>query len=156
MPRKRPPSKKPPSKPNDPRSTREKQKDFLAAYGDVFAVGRAAELANLDRQDHYRWYRKDAKYAKAFERRKEIAGHYLETEAITRAGDGWLEPVYYQGAPCGEVRRFDSGLMQFLLRGLLPEKYGSRTEITGAQGEPIQAKIEVVFVKPGDTSGDRQ
>jgi hypothetical protein len=150
MPRKRPPSKKPPSKPNDPRSTREKQKDFLAAYGDVFAVGRAAEISNLDRQDHYRWYRKDAKYAKAFERRKEIAGHYLETECIERAGAGWTEDIYYQGTPCGTVRRYDSGLAQFLLRGLMPEKYGSKTEITGPQGAPIQAKIEVVFVRPGD------
>jgi hypothetical protein len=47
------------------------------------------------------------------------------------------------------VRRYDSGLMQLLLRGMMPDKYGmQRAEISGPQGEPIQAKIEVVFVKP--------
>jgi hypothetical protein len=68
-----------------------------------------------------------------------------------RAGEGWLEPVYYQGSVCGDVRRFDSGLMQFLLRGMMQEKYGARQEISGPQGAPLQAKIEVVFVRPDDT-----
>jgi len=39
-----------------------------------------------------------------------------------------------------------------LLRGMLPEKYGARTEITGAQGAPLQAQITVQFVRPGDTT----
>jgi hypothetical protein len=71
---------------------------------------------------------------------------------IERAGEGWLEDVYYQGGVCGQVRRFDSGLLQFLLRGMMPEKYGSKTEISGPQGAPMQAKIEVVFVKPDESS----
>lgn len=79
----------------------------------------------------------------------------METVAIARASEGWLEPVYYQGVVCGHVRRFSDGLMQFLLRGLLPDKYGNKTEISGPQGAPMQAKIEVVFVKPGDTSNNR-
>jgi hypothetical protein len=134
---------------NDARTPRERQKAFLDAYSVTFSVARAAELAKIERTDHYRWMRKDAKYAKAFERRKETAGQYLETEAITRAGEGWDELVYYQGAPCGTVRRFDSGLTQFLLRGMLPSKYAvNRTEVSGPQGEPVQARIEVVFVKP--------
>jgi hypothetical protein len=143
-------------KPEDPRSSFEKRKAFLGHWSDTFSVSRAAELAGIDRSEHYRWFRKDKKYAAAFKRRKETAADYLESEAIDRAGAGWLEPVYYQGAPCGEVRRFDSGLIQFLLRGMMPEKYGARTEISGPAGAPVQAKIEVVFVKPGDTSGDRQ
>jgi hypothetical protein len=40
--------------------------------------------------------------------------------------------------------------MQFLLRGMAPAKYGSKTEISGPQGTPVQAKIEVVFVNPPD------
>jgi hypothetical protein len=134
----------------DPRSVHEKQKEFLGHYGDTLSVARAATLAKVDRHDHYRWFRKYTNYARAFDQAKAIAGHYLETDAITRAGEGWDEPVYYQGAVCGQVRRYDSGLMQFLLRGLLPEKYGYRTEISGPQGAPIQAKIEVVFVRPDD------
>lgn len=130
----------------------ERMRDFLRAYADCLSVTSAAEAAGVGRASHYRWIRKSPKYAAAFQKRKQIAGDYLEAEAIARAGEGWLEPVYYQGAVCGEVRRFDSGLMQFLLRGLLPEKYGSKTEISGPAGAPQQAKIEVVFVRPGETN----
>jgi hypothetical protein len=139
----------------DSRSVYERQRDFLKAYVDTLNVERAAEVAKVDRSSHYRWLLRDEKYAAAFERRKQHAGQYLEAEAITRAGEGWLEPVYYQGEVCGQVRRFDSGLMQFLLRGLLPEKYAAKQEISGPQGAPLQAKIEVVFVKPDDTGTDR-
>lgn len=110
-------------------------------------------MSRVSRASHYEWCRKDPKYAAAFERRKQTAGSYLEAEAIARAGEGWLEPVYYQGDVCGQVRRFDSGLIQFLLRGMLPEKYGTKAQLTGPQGAPLQAKIEVVFVDPHDTAG---
>ena len=155
MPARKKKLKSPAPKEKDSRTTHQKKKDFLEAYCYTFSVSRAAELAGLNREDHYRWMRRAAAYSAAFERRKQEAGSYLESEAIERAGQGWSEIVYYQGAPVGEVRRFDSGLMQFLLRGMMPEKYGSRTEISGPQGAPMQAKIEVVFIKPGDTSSDR-
>ena len=140
-------------KEDDPRTEHERQRDFLTAWADTFNLAEAAQIARVSVSNHCRWYRKNAKYALAFEKRKEIAGQYLDAIAIGRAADGWLEPVYYQGNVCGEVRRFDSGLLQFLLRGMLPEKYGARQEISGPQGAPIQAKIEVVFVRPDDTSG---
>jgi len=139
-------------KAEDERTTLERQQNFLRAYADSFSITRAAEIARVDRDSHNRWLRKNEKYAKAFAKIKAAAGNYLETEAIARAGEGWTEDVYYQGNVCGEVRRFDSGLMQFLLRGMLPEKYGARTEITGAQGAPLQAQITVQFVRPGDTT----
>jgi len=138
-------------KEEDARSVHERQTEFLKAYADTFSVERAAAIAKIGPASHFRWFRKNPKYAAAFKKRKEDAGHYLETMAITRAGEGWLEPVYYQGAVCGEVRRFDSGMAQFLLRGMMPEKYASKTEISGPQGAPLQARIEVVFVKPTDT-----
>jgi hypothetical protein len=146
------------TKGEDPRTEHERMRDFLKAWTETFSVVHAAEIADVGTSSHYRWIQKSPNYAAAFEKRKKHVGQYLETEAITRAGEGWLEPVYYQGAVCGEVRRFDSGLTQFLLRGMLPERYGSKTEITGPQGAPMQAKIEVVFVKPGDTntSGDSE
>lgn len=141
-------------KEEDTRSTYERQRDFLVAYASTFNVERAAELAGVDRGTHYKWCRKDPGYAAAFKKRREEAGSFLEAEAIQRAGEGYLEPVFYQGSECGQVRRFDSGLLQFLLRGMMPEKYGAKTEISGPEGAPLQAKIEVVFVKPDVDSTD--
>ena len=135
---------------DDPRSERERQKHFLQAYSGTFSISAAGRLANVSTESHHRWFRKDKQYRDTFLELMENSFHYLESVAIERAGEGWLEPVFYQGAPCGEVRRFDSGLLQFLLRGQAPAKYGSKTEISGPAGEPVQARIEVVFVKPGD------
>jgi hypothetical protein len=146
MPRKKQsPKKQLPKK--DDRTTKDKIKDFLQAYSDTANVVRAAKLARIHRSIHYRWL-EHAGYAKAFDARRRQAADYLEGEAVVRASEGWLEPVYYQGAKCGSVRRYSDGLMMLLLRGMLPEKYGNKTEITGPQGTPMQAKIEVVFVKP--------
>jgi hypothetical protein len=141
-------------KEEDERTVLERQQNFLRAYANCFSIDRAAEQARVDRSFHFRWFRKSRKYAELFEKIKANAANYLETEAITRAGEGWEEDVYYQGNVCGTVRRFDSGLTQFLLRGMMPHKYGSKTEISGPEGAPLQAKIEVVFVRPDDTSGD--
>jgi hypothetical protein len=138
----------------DSRSEQERMMSFLEAYAQTFSVVRAAEAAEVAPSSHYRWYHKLPNYRAAFEKRKLLGGQWLETECLTRAGEGWLEPIYYQGAECGQVRRFDSGLAQFLLRGMLPQKYAARTEVSGPAGEPMQAKIEVVFVRPGEISGE--
>jgi hypothetical protein len=84
----------------------------------------------------------------AFKQCQRAAGDYLESVAVERATVGWLEPVHYQGKVCGHVKRYDGGLLQFLLRGMMAEKYGvQRHEVTAPQGTPTQAKIEVVFVR---------
>jgi len=121
---------------------------FLAVYRRTCNITAAARAAKINPRRHYRWLAKYPKYAEAFERAKIVAGDFLESAAVERATAGWLEPVFYQGQKCGSVRRFDGGLMQFLLRGAKPEKYKNSAELTGPNGGPIQATLEVVFVKP--------
>lgn len=118
---------------------------FLAAYRRTCNITWAAKAAGIDPRAHYRWLAKYPKYAKAFESAKTVAADYLESVAVRRATKGWQEPVFYQGKECGRVRRFDGGLMQFLLRGAKPEKYKQSAEVTGPGGGPIQAKLEIVF-----------
>jgi hypothetical protein len=127
------------------------QRAFLAAFEVNYCVRWAARAARISPRTHYHWLEHDSAYAAAFRELRIFAAAVLETLAIERAGYGWLQDVYYQGAVCGHVRRFDSGLMQFLLRGMMPEKYGAKTDISGPQGAPVQGKIEVVFVKPDNT-----
>lgn len=154
MPRKKPakgkPAKRKPAE--DTRSTQERMKQFLQAYVETCNIMCAARLAKINPCTHYEWLRTSPKYKAAFEKYREKAGWYIEASAIDRAVEGWLEPVYYQGSQCGSVRRYDGGLTQFLLRGLMPEKYGQKTEITGPAGTPMQAEIKVTFVRPGDAS----
>src|SRR2546422_1875861 len=141
-----------PRKKKDARSTNEKMHAMVKAYAETCNVVRSASLAGITRRTHYRWLEKCPRYAAVFQKTRLAAAEYLESECVDRATRGWLEPVFYQGAKCGTVRRFDGGLAQFLLRGMMPEKYGAKTEISGPQGQPVQAKIEVVFVRPGQES----
>jgi hypothetical protein len=137
-------------KKRDTRTTKQRREAFLKCYSETCNVVHAAKKAKITRATHYVWM-EDPDYAKAFQLYRQLAGEYMESMAVERASKGWTEPIHYQGKKCGTVRRYDGGLMMFLLRGLLPEKYGAKTEITGPQGTPVQAKIEVVFVKPGDS-----
>lgn len=138
-------------KKGDTRTTKQRQRQFLKAYSETCNLAVAAKQAGVDRRTHYSWLEEDADYANAFKIWRQLAGEFLESLAVERVSKGIPEAVYYQGKRCGIVKRYDSGLMMFLLRGLLPEKYAtSKTEISGPQGTPVQARIEVVFVKPGE------
>lgn len=120
---------------------------FLAAYRITGQVTAAAKAANVDKRLHYRWLKTSEGYKKAFADAQKEAAQLLEDEAVRRATEGTLEPVFYQGIKCGVVRRYSDGLMQFLLRGFNPEKYGHKAQITGPNGGPIEVSIAEVIRK---------
>ncbi len=123
---------------------------FLEAFRLTASLTEAAKAVGLNRSAHYSWLAKDAKYPARFEAAKIDAAQGLEDEAIRRAREGVLEPIFYQGVACGVKRIYSDGLMQFLLRGFIPEKYrqtGS-VEITGKDGGPVQSEHRIVFVTP--------
>jgi hypothetical protein len=125
------------------------QQLFLNAYEECYCVKSAAKTAGVVRRTHYHWLQHDPDYASQFKESQEIASDFLESVAVERATHGWSEAIYFRGKRCGSVRRYSDGLLQFLLRGAKPTKYGiTRREITGPQGAPVQGKIEVVFVRP--------
>lgn len=136
------------------KSVVERAQRLLAAYRETCNISESCKRAGIDRKTHYNWLEKHPKYKEAFESTRTIAAQTLEALAIERATVGWTDDIYYQGQRCGTVQRYDSGLMQFLLRGAMPEKYNSpqRQELSGPQGAPVQAKIEIVFVRPGETT----
>lgn len=153
---KKKPRKKPAPKPAARKQSKvpakQRAKQLLEAYADTCNIVKACRKAKVARQNHYRWLRKNPEYAAAFNERKQQAADLLESIAVERAAEGYLEPVLYQGQVAAHVRRFSDGLMMFLLRGMMPEKYGvQRQEISGPQGTPMQAKIEIVVVKPDGT-----
>ena len=119
---------------------------FLAAYRLTGSITEAAKAAQIDRRLHYRWLKSSEAYESKFERAKEHAADMLEDVAVRRVREGTLEPVFYQGKRVGWRRMYDSGLMQFLLRGLKPERYGHKTEVSGPNGGPIEGSITLKIV----------
>lgn len=143
---------------------RAKQRAFLKAFAACGQVTKAAEAAGIDRSLHYDWMQNDPGYPHAFGRVQEQAAQLLEDEAVRRAYEGVQEPVVYQGNFTYEplknekgelvrdengavlfnerplaIRKFSDSLLQFILKGLKPERYRDRgsVEVTGANGGPI-------------------
>ncbi len=105
-----------------------KKRAFLAAYAETGIKTRAAAMAGIAKQTLYtRQWREDAKFQAALKLAKEMACQVLEDEAARRALDGVERPVgWYKGKPGGVVRDYSDPLLMFILKGLLPEKYGNR------------------------------
>lgn len=118
------------------------QDAFLKCFAECGIVTHACKHANIVRQNIWVW-NKDPEFAARFEEARQEALEKLELEMWRRAHDGWDEPVWYKGEQCGVVRRYDSALLMFALRGLAPEKYRERYEhrITRGDGE-IDVEIE--------------
>jgi hypothetical protein len=119
-----------------------KVRAFLAAYKLTGDITRAAKAVPIDRGLHYRWLKISDRYVKAFQAATEEFADVLEGEAIRRANEGILEAVFYQGQPCGAIRVYSDGLMQFLLRGMKPGKYSTRVsaEVSGPGGAPVEIR----------------
>jgi hypothetical protein len=120
---------------------------FLAAYRINGSVVLSASAAGIEKSVHYRWL-KNAAYARDFASAEAEFGDMLEAVAIARARDGVLDPVFYQGKPCGAIRKYSDGLMLALLKRFKPDRYAARSEVSGPGGGPIDSKFEIVFVHP--------
>jgi len=118
------------------------QRRFLAAYIIRGILTYAAIDSGVPRQDHYRWKAKDENYAKAFEDAEELAGDILEGEAMRRANDGVLEPIYQGGILVGHKRNYSDYLMKQLLEGTKPDKYKKRFEQIGKTDITIRVAVE--------------
>jgi hypothetical protein len=122
-----------------------KKRAFLEAFKRCASISKAARLAKVNRATHYDWMQ-DEDYAKEFESAKPIAAQALEDEAVRRANQGVLKPVYYQGKKVGSIREYSDTLLIFLLKGALPDKYKERVASTLANpdGTPICVRVEYV------------
>ena len=110
-----------------------RQRALLAAFGECVNVRLACKAAGVGRSSHYRWLEQDPAYREAFERAKECAADLMESEAWRRAVEGVDEPVgWYKGEAGGVVRRYSDALLIFLLKGIRPEKYRERMEVSGS------------------------
>ena len=99
------------------------QERFLAAYAKTANVSLSASQARIIRDKHYDWLQNDPTYRPRFDIAHQRACDAVEGEIHRRAVKGVLEPVWYQGSKCGAVRKYDSTLLIFFAKGLMPQKY---------------------------------
>ena len=132
---------------------------FLACYEQTGSIAKAAEAARIAPSTHHKELKKSEAYRAAFEKAQAVAVDNLKAQALERiekledavferAVAGWIEPVVYQGKftyekqrnakgkfergqPLG-IRKFSDSDAQFLLRGLKPEVYRERVQLSGS------------------------
>jgi hypothetical protein len=69
-----------------------------------------------------------------------------ESEAHRRAVDGWDEPVFWKGKQTGLIRKFDSKLLEMMLKADNPERYAEHQEIKHTGGGAEVGGITVNFI----------
>jgi hypothetical protein len=125
-----------------PAGTEDWAPTFLAAILRGLHVRDACKEANVT--EHMPYTRRDADpvFAAEWEKSSAFGTEMLEYEAGRRAYHGTLEPVYYKGEVCGEIRKYSDTLIMFLLRARLPQKYrdNSKIEMTGKDDGPLLHK----------------
>ena len=116
-----------------------KKRAFLTAYartGNTRTGNKslAARIVGIAKQTIYtRQWRKDEQFQDALTQAREMAADSLEGEAFRPAVEGVEEPVgWYKGEAGGTIRRYSDTLLIFLMKGLMPERYGNRREFRGS------------------------
>lgn len=138
---------------------------FLAALAEIPVVAHAARAAGVEYRYVYMTRAADEDFARAWDEAMEQGIDRAEQEAFRRAVVGFEEPVVHQGrlqyvyeryeAEDGSegyrpvldangqpipltVRKHSDALLALMLKGRRKKVYADRTELTGADGGPVQ------------------
>ena len=116
---------------------------FLEKIAEDGNFSRACRLAGLDRAGVYSVIRKDPEFNDRYQDALEQATDVLEAEARRRALEGTEEPVFFQGAECGKVRKYSDSLMALMLKANRPKyRDSARMEIGNVPGESFKTESE--------------
>lgn len=137
---------------------------FLASLREVPVVQYACNKVGIERCTAYRARQSDKAFAQAWDEAMEAGVDRAEAEAFRRGVVGFEEPVVYQGTialvPLRDergqlvmaegsegmdpvmvpltVRKHSDAMLSLVLKGRRKQVYAERTEITGADGGPVQ------------------
>lgn len=130
---------------NQTKLTPEKMARFLEVLSDTANVSAASKKIRISRQYMYQVREEDEEFAAAWDAAVKQGTAALEDEAVRRAKEGTLKPVFYKGAKVGTIREYSDTLLIFLLKARDPDKYADRVkkELSGPSGGPIQQQTHI-------------
>lgn len=106
-------------------------------YQETGSIKMATQILGIVYRNIWTWRDADPEFKTALEKAKANFLGILEDEATRRAVYGVNKPVYQGGKLVGYVTEYSDSLLQTLLKGAAPEKYGSKVELTGAGGKDL-------------------
>lgn len=107
---------------------------FLSIMRLTGQLQRSAQESGISSATVRHHLRTDPDFKDAYDEAYEDFKESLETEAMRRAIMGWEEPVFQQGVQAGTVRKYDSRLLELLLKRHIPqfkEKYEATLNVSG-------------------------
>ncbi|NHR05737.1 terminase [Chromobacterium haemolyticum] len=133
---------------NHTKLTAEKMARFLEVLSNTANVSAAAKTIRVSRGHLYEVRAGNDDFAAAWDEAVKLGTSALEDEAVRRATEGTLKPVFYKGQKCGTIREYSDTLLIFLLKARDPDKYADRVrkELTGPGGGPIQQQTQLSSV----------
>lgn len=129
---------------------RQKKALFLETFRRSGNIALSARAAQVDRSTYYRWCEHDDQFAAAAGAAVQEAADILEAEAWRRAVQGVKREkgVWHQGEQVGSeiATEYSDTLLIFLLKGVRPEKFRDRYDITsaGARVSPLTVIVHEV------------
>lgn len=94
---------------------------FLDVYRVTGQLQRSAQAAGVAPSTVRQHKKDDPEFLAALEEAYEDFRESLENEAMRRALMGWEEPVYQKGEQVGTIRKYDTRLLELMLKRHIPE-----------------------------------
>jgi len=120
---------------------------FIEHLALTCSITKAAKFAKVNRSTVYGWRDEEPEFAAAWERALLLGADKLEDEAIRRAADGMLKPIYQNGIKVGSVREYSDTLMCLLLKAHKPEKFRERSEVRHDATANLAEAMEAASVR---------
>ncbi len=112
-----------------------------ANCGDIYGACKAALVSPMFVE---KWRQDDKEVDAALTEAARVGAYMLESEAVRRAVKGDEEAVYFKGEVVGFRYPKSDGLLQTLLKGRIPERYGKEAEGGGISVIGGQTQINIM------------
>lgn len=118
------------------------QEPLLEALRCVPILTRASRMVGIGRHRVMQVMREDPAFRQAVEDAKIEGIETAERAAFKRAVKGVEKGVWHNGVRVGSERIYSDSLLLAILKGYKKETYSERTELTGANGEPLGGAVD--------------
>ena len=106
--------------------SKKKQSAFLEALAICGRVDESSYAVGYKNATYlYRMRAEDEDFREAWDMALQHAGHSILDRAVEMARDGLVKEIRYTGEVVGHETKHSEKLIMFLLKGLMPEKFGN-------------------------------
>lgn len=117
---------------------------FIAALAKTGSPAKAAKAAKVSYPTPYKLRKRSPEFGVLWKQAKLQFADRLRAEAMSRAVDGWLEPVFQQGRRVGQIRRKSDQILLAMLKANCKE-YRERVDISGV----IELRVKEIAQRMG-------